>query len=209
MKNHVMLPLSLLVGVLILFSQFLAAKPKRNKLKIKPPQPAPAFNFRDVYGKTANLSDYQGKKILLIFYRNAGCPICNLRFHELQEQASYFKEKGLVVLAVYESDNATLKNYVGEDQFYATLIPDPSLKLYELYAIEKSMGKMMRGMFHGAMPKMKKGKKLFKTKIKQDGNGSRIGADFLIDENGTIAVAYYGQYAGDHLSIESIKKFIN
>jgi len=56
---------------------------------------------------------------------------------------------------------------------------------------ERSAGKLMKGMFYGAMSKMKEGKKLYKTKIKQNGNTNRIGADFLIDENGKILTAYY------------------
>jgi hypothetical protein len=67
----------------------------------------------------------------------------------------------------------------------------------------------MKGMFHGAMGKMKEGKKLFKKKIKQDGTANRISADFLIDENGNVASAYYGKYIGDHLPIDSIKQFLN
>jgi hypothetical protein len=55
---------------------------------------------------------------------------------------------------------------------------------------------------------MKTGKKLFKKKMKQDGNANRMGADFLIDENGKIAVAYYGKYVGDHLSISQIKGWL-
>ena len=145
---------------------------------------------------------------MLTFYRNVGCPVCNLRFHELEEQAEYFKSKGFVVLAVYESSAENLKKYTTDETFYATMISNTDQSLYKLYNIELSGRKMMKGMFHGTMGKMKKGKKLFKNKIKQDGNGSRISADFLIDENGNIQTAYYGKFVGDHLPMEQIKQFI-
>ena len=67
---------------------------------------------------------------------------------------------------------------------------------------------MMKGMFHGAMGKMNKGKQLFSKKIKQDGSMSRIGADFLIDEDGKIKKAYYGKYLGDHIPLSDIKEFL-
>jgi len=70
------------------------------------------------------------------------------------------------------------------------------------------MGKVLKGMFHGAMGKMNNGKKLFKKKMKQDGHMNRITADFLIDENGKIVTSYYGKFVGNHLPIESIKEFI-
>lgn len=31
-----------------------------------------------------------------------------------------------------------------------------------------------------------------------------IGADFLIDANGTIQMAYYGSYLGDHLPMKDV-----
>jgi hypothetical protein len=127
----------------------------------------------------------------------------------LQEQAGYFKSKGLVMLAVYESTAENMKQYVDGERPYATMVPNPDLSLYKLYEVERSGGKMMKGMFPGAMRKIKKGKKLFKKEIKQDGNSNRIGADFLIDENGNVATAYYGKFIGDHLPIDTIKQFLN
>lgn len=186
----------------------MAMAPKRPP-KLTPPNAAPVFTIQDVNGNTIDLVKYKGKKVLMTFYRNVGCPVCNLRFHELQEQAQLFKAKGLVVLAVYESSPENMKQYLQGETPYATMIPDSDLRLYQLYDIERSTGKMMRGMFHGAMSKMKKGKKLFERKIKQDGNSNRIGADFLIDENGNIAIAYYGKFVGDHLPMKNIQDFIN
>lgn len=200
--------IAMLVLTAISMQSFKSNKEKKGD-KIQANQKAPTFAIKDVNGKNINLSDYKGKKVLLTFYRNVGCPVCNLRFHELEEQADYFKSKGLVVLAVYESSAENMKKYLEGETFYANMIPNPEQNLYSLYHIDDSMGKMMKGMFHGAMGKMKKGKKQFKTKIKQDGNKSTIGADFLIDENGTVTTAYYGKYIGDHLPLDDIKKFVN
>jgi thioredoxin-dependent peroxiredoxin len=178
-------------------------------MKIQAPQEAPLFSIKDVNGTSVNLADYKGKKVMLTFYRNVGCPVCNVRFHELEEQAAYFKSKGMILLAIYESTADNMKKYLDGESVFATMIPNPEQNLYELYDIDRSMGKMMKGMFHGAMGKMKKGKKLFKQKIKQDGNSNRIGADFLIDEKGNVQTAYYGKYVGDHLPLNDIKSFLN
>jgi peroxiredoxin len=182
---------------------------KKETMKISPPQQAPSFTVTDVNSATVNLADYRGKKILLTFYRNVGCPVCNLRFHELQEQTENFKAKGLVLLAVYESTAENMKQYLEGENPYAIMIPNPTQDLYKLYDVDRSMSKMMKGMFHGAMGKMSKGKKLFKRKIKQDGNSNRISADFLIDENGNLKTAYYGKFIGDHLPLVDIKNFLN
>lgn len=178
-------------------------------MKITKQQVAPVFTINDVNGATVNLTDFKGKKVLLTFYRNVGCPICNLRFHELQEQVDYFKSKGLVLLAVYESSAENMKQYLEGENPYAIMIPNQDQSLYRLYDIDKSMGKVMKGLFHGAIGKMKKGKDLFKQKIKADGSSDSIGADFLIDESGKINTVYYGKFLGDHLPITEIKQFLN
>ena len=196
------------IAFIILFSNTLYAT-TINFMKIKPKQSAPQFTVQDVYGTTVNLADFNGKKVLLSFYRNVGCPVCNIRFHELQQEAAYFQSKGLVVLAVYESSAENMKQYLENDTVYAKMIPNPDLSIYELYEVERGMGKVMKGIFHGAMGKMKKGKKLFHKKIEQDGTKDRIGADFLISEDGTIHTAYYGSYIGDHLPVSEIKQFLN
>jgi len=182
---------------------------KKEKMKIKPPQKALDFTINDVHGNPIDLTQFKGKKVLLSFYRNVGCPVCNLRFHEIQQQNEQFRSKGLIVLAVYESTAANMQKYLENEDPYAIMIPDPDQKLYKLYQVEQSTGKLMKGMFNGAMKKMKAGKKLFKNKIKQDGSSNRIGADFLIDENGNIKEAYYGKHIGDHLPLEKITEFIN
>lgn len=197
----------LLISVLTLTIQSFTTK--TDTMKIRPSQAAPDFSIKDINGAAVNLSDYKGKKVMLTFYRNVGCPICNLRFHELQEQAGYFKSKGLVMLAVYESTAENMKQYLEGEECYSTMIPNPDQRLYKLYGIERSSGKLIKGMVHGAMGKMKEGKALFKKKIKLDGNTNRISADFLIDENGNVKTAYYGKFIGDHLPIEDIKRFLN
>jgi peroxiredoxin len=173
-------------------------------MTIQTNQSAPAFSIKDVNGTTVNLSDLKGKKVLLNFYRNAGCPACNFRFHELEKQSANFKAKGLVVISVYESSSENLNKYLSNTSRYSIMIPNPSQDLYAAYSVERSMGKMMKGMFNGAMGKMNKGQKLFTEKIKQDGNMDRIGAEFLIDEDGKILISHYGKFLGDHLSIETI-----
>ncbi|MEE8588642.1 MAG: hypothetical protein V3S80_04775, partial [Sulfurimonadaceae bacterium] len=43
--------------------------------------------------------------------------------------------------------------------------------------------------------------------LKIDSSITRMPADFIIDENGMILVAYYAKDEGDHLDIDEIRKF--
>ncbi len=181
---------------------------KTEPMRLAPPDTAPCFTTTDINGSTLDLSAYKGQRVLLTFYRNVGCPICNLRFHEIEERTAEFKAKGLVVIAVYESSAANMRSYMEGERFNTIMVPDPEQRLYALYNVERSSGKLMKGMFHGAMGKMMKGKKLFKQKVKQDGHMNRVSADFLINADGTLNTAYYGAYVGDHLSVDSINTFL-
>ena len=169
----------------------------------------PDFTVKDVNGKTISLSDYRGKKILMTFYRNVGCPICNLRFHEIQEKAELFKSNNMSVVAVYESSPENMRKYLGNENPYAVMVPNQEHDLYHHYGIEKSPGKVFGGLFHGAIGKAARGKKLFGGQaVQQDGNGNTIGADFLVAEDGMVHTAYYGKFLSDHLPMEDIIKFL-
>jgi len=44
---------------------------------------APLFKSKDVYGRLIDLEEYKDKRVMLGFFRHAGCPFCNLRVHAL------------------------------------------------------------------------------------------------------------------------------
>ena len=168
-------------------------------------QPAPIFQTQDVRGNPVSLKALQGHYVLLAFMRNAGCPVCNFQVHELLTKADSLQKANVVVVLVYESTKENMLRYMNQDgPMPFTFIADPQQQLYNLYGVRGGMGKMMKGMFHGAMGKMKQGKKLFRSPMKQDGHASTVGADFLIDPQGRILNAHYSQFLGDHLTTAQI-----
>jgi peroxiredoxin len=171
-------------------------------------QPAPDFQAADISGKPVRISALKGKKILLTFYRHVACPFTNLRFLELQELDSYFKEMGLVVLAVYESSGENLQRYSRDESFYARMIADPEYDLYSLYNIEQSTLKIFYSMYKGAYAKGEEGRRRFKENFCPEGRKDTLGGDFLIGEDGCIKYAYYNQYLGDHLPVKDIIRFL-
>lgn len=203
------IPPSLLLMAALLSLQAWATPPNKGPVRVTPPQAAPAFTTKDVNGKEVNLADYKGKKVLLTFFRNAGCPVCNLRMHALLARAAAFERQGLTVIAVYESTAQHLNQYTEGQSIPFVMIPDANRDLYSRYAIERSGRKAFASVFHGVIGKAGRGKKLFKRNIKQDGHKTTIGADFLIDEDGKVARAHYGRYIGDHLPLSEIDTFLN
>lgn len=188
------------LGIFLLLFQYNAVCQK-----LEAGDKAPDFEAVDTNGTIEKLSQYKGQKVMLAFFRYASCPVCNFRIHELIENYDDIRSKGYKIIAIYESSNITLNEYLSETKVPFTVIGDPKLKLYKQYAVEKSFWKTVGSVFKKQpMQAKKEGKKLFSKKYKRDGNLSRLPADFLIDENGILTTVYYGQNVGDHLPIEKI-----
>lgn len=175
--------------------------------KIKEGQAAPTFVVVDSKGDTINLEKYKGKKVFLAFFRYASCPVCNFRMNEIIQNYDSIQSKGYEFIAVFESNNQTLQQYLSETQVPFPIVGDPDLVLYKKYGVQKSFWRMVGSMFNKkTRSNLKEGKVLVKGKnLKRDGNMSRIPADFLIDENGVVTKAYYGTNIGDHLPLEIVR----
>ncbi|AKD57106.1 redoxin domain-containing protein [Spirosoma radiotolerans] len=176
---------------------------------LKANQSAPDFTVRDIQGNPIKLSQFQGNKILLTFYRHVGCPVNHLRFLELSSHDQAFREKGLVVLAVYESSADNLLRYSENEHYHARLIANPEFDLYEMYAIELNTLKLLFSMYKGVYAKKVEGKKRAKHAFEPEGHSNLLGGDFLISEDGLLKRVYYNQFLGDCLPTEEILAFIN
>ena len=176
--------------------------------KLKAGDRIPQLVFIPVYGDSINTSKLGGKKILLTFNRYVSCPLCNFRTHELLEHYDTLKQKGLIIISVYESTKEQLSEYTKQEDVPFIMIADPEEKLYRIFKVQKSWWKSFKGLFNNYGQKHSSGKKLFRSKYKRDGHLNRIGADFLVDENGIVQVAYYGKFVGDHLAVEEIVKWV-
>ena len=177
-----------------------------HNMKLSVHQPSPLFKTKDVYGSEIDLKKLRGKKVYLAFERNAGCPVCNLRTHELLKQSEFFKSNNTTVVMVYESSIEKMKEYLGNNAYPFHFVADPQNNLYAQYGVETSVLKFFSSMFNGLMSKVKQGTKLFKKPIKQDGHLTRIPSEFIIDENGDLSLVHYGAFIGDHLPLEVLKK---
>lgn len=176
-------------------------------MKLKTGDMAKSFSAYDINGKEINISNYEGRKVLLSFYRYASCPLCNLRIHQLISKNDYFENKGLTLIAVFQSPKINIKEYVGKQDVPFSIIADPSMKLYRLYSVELSFIKMILGLFN--FSKLKAARMNNFKVGKMDGKLTRVPADFMINEEGKIDIAYYGKDISDHLPIEQIEEYLD
>ena len=143
---------------------------------------------------------------MLSFYRYAACPFCNLRIHRLSEKYPDWQHRGPEAIAIFHSPAKNILKYAGKQSPPFPIIPDPGKKLYHLYGVEKSLIGMLTGMLRiGEM--IQSARKGFFHLYPENGL-STLPADFLIDEKGTIAHAYYGSDMGDHVPFEKVNSWL-
>ena len=158
-------------------------------------------------GVEFNLSQTSGKKVLLTFYRVAGCTFCNLRLLEFNKR---FSELGsnFTHVGIFHSNVSLLKSNMkkhGDINF--TVLADENFKYFEKYEIERSWVKLMiaglvktfsifPALIKGFMP------------IPLGGHFNTAVTDVLINEEGIVEeVLYAKKHAADHLPFNKIKSF--
>lgn len=175
-------------------------------MRLQPGQPAPAFTVSDFNGRAISLTDLRGKKVMLSFYRYASCPFCNLRVHQLRQNAAAWETRGLLMLAVFQSPAASIRDYAIGETVEFPIIPDPDRALYKTYGVETSWAAFAKSGLRAADIAKATLKGFLPGKVEGDMN--RVPADFLIDEQGIIRTAFYGKDIGDHLDLAIVEQFI-
>jgi peroxiredoxin Q/BCP len=172
---------------------------------------APTFQTVDLFDQPINLADYRGRWLLLSFYRNAACAICNLQVHKLISQYPEYKQKGLDMLAIFESPKANLLQYVGKQDAPFPIVGDPEARLYDLYSVETSEEKVKATMADASTGERVKEASAagFELTEEAGSNFYRIPADFLIDPDGIIRETFYSEVVGQHLNLDTVDRYLN
>ena len=176
-------------------------------MRLISPCQATDFYAYDSSGIRFRLSDYNGRPIILSFFRDAACPFCNMRVFEYTQKYKEWAELGIEVVAVFSSSAAEVNEFIAKRPRPFKSIGDPQLTLYDLYGIEVSRS----GFYKGLLTKIPriiagllKGAKIDKS----NPNPLLIPADFLIGPNGKIVDLWYGRDAGDNIPMQRIERFV-
>lgn len=95
---------------------------------LKPGTQAPDFALQDINGKTFKLSDFQGRKVVLVFWAS-WCPDCRAEVPELKAlHASANPEKVAFVSVSFDRTLEALQTYVAENYLPGVQLYDPAGK---------------------------------------------------------------------------------
>jgi len=119
-------------------------KKSADELAIQLPSPglkvgeaAPDFNISNAFGKQVSL--YQELKkgpVVLVFYRGAWCPFCNIHLHVLQNALPQFKKYGAQLITVTPQKPDRSVAQINKDGYPFEVLSDLDssvMKSYKLY----------------------------------------------------------------------------
>lgn len=141
-------------------------------------------------------------RIHLQFRRHAGCPICNTHLRSVTQRLDEIKAAGIREVVFFHSTAELLREH--QEALPYDVIPDPERAVYRDFGVEKSWRailtpKVLASVGSGFVQQRGKGTLGTLTE-------SHLGmpADFLIDTDGTVLAAKYGEHGADQWSVDEL-----
>lgn len=179
-------------------------------MKLEKHVTAPVFSLKDVFGRIIDLNAYRDKKILIAFFRHAGCPFCNLRVHTLLKVHEGLKAQGLEMIFFFESkENIILRSSFHQGVSPIPIISDPEKVWYDAYGLEssglKSAISHLTTFVQTAIKAKMKGLPMHPM---ADGESiNTMPAEFLLDPGLIVKELHYSQSLNDRMNLNDIKRF--
>lgn len=164
----------------------------------------PSFELKDSTGRSVKSSDLLKEgNIVLVFYRGAWCPFCNLYLHKLQTRLADISAAGgkLVAVSVENPDASMAIAKKNEVQF--TVLSDPNLDTAKKF-----------GIVYNLSPDLDKAYRDYGLDIAKHNAMARpelpLAVTYVIDKTGKITYAYieadYKKRAEPDVIIDELKK---
>jgi len=157
---------------------------------------APDFTFDSPWQESLKFYDFLGKsKVLLIFLRYMGCPLCQLKISEIIRDQDQFKKAGVEIIVALQSDPAVVRENTDKNNIPITILCDPEGKIFDLYGVYA--GSFFRYITPGVVKKALKARKQGFKHGANEGKELQLPAVFLVDGDKAVQYAYYGKNVGD------------
>jgi len=102
---------------------------------------APNFKGKNQDGKTVQLSDYKGKKLVLYFYPKDNTPGCTAQACNLKDNFGALRKAGFEILGISSDDEKSHTKFITKFELPFDLIADTEKTIHDAYGVwvEKSM----------------------------------------------------------------------
>lgn len=99
-------------------------------------KPAPDFKVTDADGNPIQLSQFKGKKnVVLIFYQGHFCHVCGTQLSNFQKHFDLFQKQETDILAISADDKSLAEQTLGEKGLSFHIIPDPQKVLINRFGV--------------------------------------------------------------------------
>jgi glutaredoxin-dependent peroxiredoxin len=147
-------------------------------------QQAPAFSLYDSAKNKVNLQDFQGKKIVLLFFPMAFTSVCTKELCYVRDHSTLFNDINAQVLGISVDSLFTLAKFKEEQGLHFPLLSDFNKEVSTQYgALYETFGFDMKGVSKRA--------------------------SFVIDSQGVIQYAAVQENAGEMPDFEAIQKTLS
>ena len=136
---------------------------------------APQFTLPDANESPVSLSDYAGRKVIVYFYPAASTPGCTKQACDFRDNLAELEDSGIAVVGISPDRPVKLQKFAEAQGLTFPLLSDPDKKVlteWGAFGEKKLYGKTVTGV---------------------------IRSTFLVDEDGTIALAQYNVRATGHV----------
>ena len=176
-------------------------------MQLRAADPAPDFELADLRGRKRSLAECKGTPVWLAIFRFSACPFCLRRVHRLGLESERIAALPLARFAVFPSPPALLVKYLSKFPLPFEVLTDPGEIVAELYGVERSVIGTLKSVARPS--RVLEGIRASDQWSPLDGGGSkfRIPADFLLDRDHRVQVAYYGREADDGITLEEVFDF--
>jgi peroxiredoxin len=94
---------------------------------------APEFSLPDESGQMRSLSEFRGKKVVLIFYPGDNTPVCTTQLCNYRDNYDAFKERGIELLGISTDGVKSHEQFAGKYSFPFPLLSDADKTVHKLY----------------------------------------------------------------------------
>ena len=111
-------------------------------------KPVPDVELSLTNGKTARLSDYQGKILVLYFYPKASTPGCTQEGLDFKDAINKFRRQSCVILGASRDSLKAQQNFKNKQEFPFELVSDPDeelCKAFDVVQLKNMYGKKVLG----------------------------------------------------------------
>lgn len=99
---------------------------------------APDFKLHATNGQEIALSDFRGKKNVIVFFiRETTCPQCRTHVTQLGRMYDQFREAGAEIIVILGENVEKAREYARGIGLPFPILSDPDRTIYQLYELEK------------------------------------------------------------------------